>query len=181
MPSPSVPPLSILNSPSITQTLISDRCSLDMDFSSSAENSPRDADPKQMKDVVVTDNSFEENSVEPFRTRSRKRCSQVSSPLFAKSSLIRANAVVWKFARFMGPGAIIAVAYIDPDNYQTAVSAGVSFKYKLLFVILFTNVVSIYLQVRWICILFCSLYCAKSHRVFKTDEISRHWLVNWDA
>jgi NRAMP (natural resistance-associated macrophage protein)-like metal ion transporter len=47
----------------------------------------------------------------------------------------------------MGPGAIIGVAYVDPDNYQTAISAGASFQYKLLFIILVTNLIGIYLQV----------------------------------
>lgn len=33
-----------------------------------------------------------------------------------------------KFLTFLGPGAVISVAYVDPDNYQTAVSSGASFK-----------------------------------------------------
>jgi metal iron transporter len=52
-----------------------------------------------------------------------------------------------KFGKFMGPGTIISVAYIDPDNYQTAVSAGAEFQYKLLFMILLSNLIAIYLQV----------------------------------
>lgn len=55
--------------------------------------------------------------------------------------------VLWNFAKFMGPGAVIAVAYIDPDNYQGDASAGAAFKYRLLFMVLFANIVSVYLQV----------------------------------
>lgn len=33
-----------------------------------------------------------------------------------------------RFLAFFGPGAVISVAYIDPDNYQTAVSSGASFE-----------------------------------------------------
>ena len=44
--------------------------------------------------------------------------------------------LIWKFAGFMGPGAIISVAYIDPDNYQSALQSGEDFQYKLLFMIL---------------------------------------------
>jgi metal iron transporter len=54
---------------------------------------------------------------------------------------------IWKFFKFLGPGAVISVAYIDPDNYQTAISAGASFQYKLLFMVLVSNLVAIYFQV----------------------------------
>ena len=53
-----------------------------------------------------------------------------------------------KLLSFIGPGAVISVAYVDPDNYQTAISAGASFQYKLLFMILVSNLIAIYLQVR---------------------------------
>lgn len=51
------------------------------------------------------------------------------------------------FFAFLGPGAIISVAYVDPDNYQTAISSGASFQYKLLFMVLISNLIGIYLQV----------------------------------
>lgn len=53
-----------------------------------------------------------------------------------------------RFMRFLGPGAIISVAYVDPDNYQTAISSGASFQYKLLFMVLVSNLIAVYLQVR---------------------------------
>jgi len=56
--------------------------------------------------------------------------------------------VARKLFSFLGPGAVISVAYVDPDNYQTAISAGASFEYKLLFMILVSNLIAIYLQVR---------------------------------
>jgi hypothetical protein len=52
-----------------------------------------------------------------------------------------------KFIRFVGPGAIIAVPFIDPDNYQTSIEAGQNFQYKLLFMVLISNIIAIYLQV----------------------------------
>jgi metal iron transporter len=67
--------------------------------------------------------------------------------VFTKHEILRLTTAVIKFAKFMGPGAIISVAYIDPDNYQTAISSG-ELHYKLLFVILVSNVIAIYLQVR---------------------------------
>ena len=68
--------------------------------------------------------------------------------IFTKQFILQTGEVLWKFGKFTGPGAIISVAYIDPDNYQTAVSSGAEFKFKLLFMILFSNVVAVYLQVR---------------------------------
>jgi hypothetical protein len=55
--------------------------------------------------------------------------------------------VLAKFARFFGPGMILTVAYIDPDNFQTSVSDGQDFGYKMLFMVFFSLVVAIYLQV----------------------------------
>ncbi|KAJ5101676.1 hypothetical protein NUU61_003898 [Penicillium alfredii] len=51
-----------------------------------------------------------------------------------------------KFARFIGPGFLIAVAYIDPGNYATDVAAGAEFKYALLFIVLLSNLFAILLQ-----------------------------------
>lgn len=57
------------------------------------------------------------------------------------------SGVLAKFARFFGPGIILTVAYIDPDNFQTSVSDGQDFGYKILCMIWFSLVVAIYLQV----------------------------------
>ncbi|KAJ5168389.1 uncharacterized protein N7482_003983 [Penicillium canariense] len=51
-----------------------------------------------------------------------------------------------KFSRFIGPGFLIAVAYIDPGNYATDVGAGAQFKFALLFVILMSNLFAVLLQ-----------------------------------
>ncbi|WEW60789.1 NRAMP-like transporter smf-3 [Emydomyces testavorans] len=51
-----------------------------------------------------------------------------------------------KFGQFIGPGFLIAVAYIDPGNYATDVAAGAKTKYALLFVILMSNLFAIFLQ-----------------------------------
>ncbi|KAL1998347.1 hypothetical protein VTN02DRAFT_6360 [Thermoascus thermophilus] len=53
---------------------------------------------------------------------------------------------VIKFARFVGPGFLVAVAYIDPGNYATDVAAGADTKYALLFVVLMSNLFAILLQ-----------------------------------
>jgi hypothetical protein len=52
-----------------------------------------------------------------------------------------------RYGRFFGPGMIIVVAYMDPDNLQTSVGDGQDFGYKMLFMVLFSLVLAIYLQV----------------------------------
>lgn len=62
------------------------------------------------------------------------------------SFLRRVGQVLLKFSKFIGPGFIIAVAYIDPGNYATDVAAGASTRFKLLFIVLFSNLIAILLQ-----------------------------------
>ncbi|KAI9283924.1 natural resistance-associated macrophage protein-domain-containing protein [Umbelopsis sp. AD052] len=50
------------------------------------------------------------------------------------------------FLRFVGPGFIIAVGYLDPGNWASDAEAGSQFGYKLLFIILLSNIMAIYLQ-----------------------------------
>ncbi|ODA82414.1 hypothetical protein RJ55_00921 [Drechmeria coniospora] len=50
------------------------------------------------------------------------------------------------FSRFVGPGFMIAVAYIDPGNYATDIAAGASYQFRLLFIVLLSNLFAILLQ-----------------------------------
>ncbi|KAJ4328725.1 NRAMP-like transporter smf-3 [Fusarium piperis] len=47
---------------------------------------------------------------------------------------------------FIGPGFMISVAYIDPGNYSTDIAAGASYRFRLLFIVLLSNVFAIFLQ-----------------------------------
>jgi len=58
----------------------------------------------------------------------------------------RAKSVLIKYGKFMGPGFMISVAYIDPGNYATAVAAGATYKFRLLFMVLLSNIIAIFLQ-----------------------------------
>ena len=40
---------------------------------------------------------------------------------------------------FLGPGALVAVGYMDPGNWITSVVGGATYKYSLLFVILISS------------------------------------------
>ncbi|CAN3372344.1 hypothetical protein DIURU_004532 [Diutina rugosa] len=55
--------------------------------------------------------------------------------------------VVRKYAKFIGPGLMVSVAYMDPGNYSTAVAAGAAYQYKLLFAIFVSNCLAVFLQI----------------------------------
>lgn len=60
--------------------------------------------------------------------------------------ITKAFDVLVNYASFVGPGFLIAVAYIDPGNYATDVQAGAETRYSLLFIVLLSNLFAIFLQ-----------------------------------
>jgi metal iron transporter len=54
--------------------------------------------------------------------------------------------VLVKFSKFIGPGFMVSVAYIDPGNYSTDVAAGASTRFSLLFIVLMSNMFAVILQ-----------------------------------
>jgi metal iron transporter len=96
--------------------------------------------------------------------------------------------VAFKYAKFVGPGIMVSVAYLDPGNYATAVSAGAMYQYKHLFVILLSNLFAVFLQIlctklgsvtgldlaqncrehlpHWLCML---IYCLTEVAIIATD------------
>lgn len=60
---------------------------------------------------------------------------------------VRATGSSWKrFLSFLGPGYLVAVGYMDPGNWATAIAGGSKFGYALLFVALISNIMAIILQ-----------------------------------
>lgn len=47
---------------------------------------------------------------------------------------------------FLGPAFIVSVAYIDPGNFATNISGGSVFNYTLVWVVLWSNIMAIFLQ-----------------------------------
>lgn len=96
----------------------------------------RKADPtltdKDGVEVQISDQEVVEATKNPFTT---------------KGFLTSSAKALYKYGRFFGPGLIISVAYIDPDNLQTNVTAGAQFGYKLLFMIFVSNAIAVFLQV----------------------------------
>lgn len=69
-------------------------------------------------------------------------------PSEVKGSIaIDAAASRWtKLKRFFGPGLLIAIGYMDPGNWATDIQAGSQFGYALLWVVVFSSLVAIFLQ-----------------------------------
>ncbi|OAP55873.1 hypothetical protein AYL99_10025 [Fonsecaea erecta] len=76
------------------------------------------------------------------QTHPRRFQSFRSPSAFVSKALVTAQ----KYVKFVGPGFLIAVAYIDPGNYATDVQAGAATRYALLFIILMSNLFAIFLQ-----------------------------------
>lgn len=61
--------------------------------------------------------------------------------------LARVKQIFVKYAKFIGPGLMVSVSYMDPGNYSTAVAAGSAHQYKLLFSVLLSNILAAFLQI----------------------------------
>lgn len=48
---------------------------------------------------------------------------------------------------YLGPAFIVSVAYMDPGNFGTNISGGAQFSYQLLWVILWSNLIAIFVQI----------------------------------
>lgn len=96
-------------------------------------------DPAAMKPAVKMQEKQLESPAEttspspPAQARRRALWSKVS-------------AVVIRYVHFVGPGFLVAVAYIDPGNYATDIQAGASTRYAHLFVVMMANLIAIFLQ-----------------------------------
>jgi metal iron transporter len=67
-------------------------------------------------------------------------------PSSFRSGVGKIARVLSKYTRFIGPGFMVSVAYIDPGNYSTDVTAGATYRFKLLFIVLMSNLFAIFLQ-----------------------------------
>lgn len=63
-------------------------------------------------------------------------------PLPKDTLRVKAKSVL----KFIGPAFIVSVAYIDPGNFATNISGGSVFNYNLVWVILWSNIMAVFLQ-----------------------------------
>jgi manganese transport protein len=52
-----------------------------------------------------------------------------------------------KMFAFAGPGALVAVGYMDPGNWTTDIGGGSAYNYDLLFVVLWSSLIALFFQV----------------------------------
>lgn len=76
-----------------------------------------------------------------------------------------------KYASFVGPGIMVSVAYMDPGNYATGITAGASNRYSLLSIVLLSTIIAIFLQV--LCIRLGSV------TGYDLARCSREYLPKW--
>lgn len=78
----------------------------------------------------------------------------VNSPITGEFSISRTNSLkithrqskIKQLVEFLGPAFVVSVAYIDPGNFATNISGGSKFNYALVWVILWSNLMAIFLQ-----------------------------------
>lgn len=66
----------------------------------------------------------------------------IPMPLIKDTWQVKARSIL----KFLGPAFIVSVAYIDPGNFATNISGGSVFNYSLLWVVLWSNLMAIFLQ-----------------------------------
>ncbi|MFN3588615.1 MAG: Nramp family divalent metal transporter [Spirosomataceae bacterium] len=76
-----------------------------------------------------------------------KEIHEPSLPEVNKSIFVRREGSFWNQLRaFIGPGLLVAVGYVDPGNWATALEGGSRFGFTLLSVILISNLFAMLLQ-----------------------------------
>jgi manganese transport protein len=77
----------------------------------------------------------------------RRQPSSVSLPEVHRSIEVPQTASFFrKLLAFAGPGYLVAVGYMDPGNWATAIAGGSQFSYSLLSVIMISNLMAMLLQ-----------------------------------
>jgi manganese transport protein len=103
--------------------------------------------PQRLKKRMSTMSNTDQPLSPESDTGWRQAASQVSLPEVHRSVLVPANASFWrKLLAFSGPGFLVAVGYMDPGNWATDLAGGAQFGYRLLCVIMISNLMAILLQ-----------------------------------
>lgn len=83
----------------------------------------------------------------PYSSAEERKTLGPSLPEVHRSVPVPAGAGFWrKLLAFSGPGFLVAVGYMDPGNWATDIAGGSEFAYRLIFILLLSNVIAILLQ-----------------------------------
>ncbi|KIX05267.1 uncharacterized protein Z518_06139 [Rhinocladiella mackenziei CBS 650.93] len=99
--------------------------------------------PSDVKVDPIKQESHSSSSSSAFQQTLSRRFGKLRSLSALWNKVI---VILQKYVKFVGPGFLIAVAYIDPGNYATDVEAGAATRYRHLFIILMSNLFAIFLQ-----------------------------------
>ena len=70
-----------------------------------------------------------------------------SLPEVHRTVSVPSGASFWrKLWAFSGPGFLVAVGYMDPGNWATDIAGGSRFAYRLIFVLMMSNLMAVLLQ-----------------------------------
>lgn len=69
-----------------------------------------------------------------------------TGPCMRRAERLRPGGRGRQILQFLGPAFVVSVAYIDPGNFATNIEGGSVFNYSLLWVILWSNLLAIFLQ-----------------------------------
>jgi manganese transport protein len=107
-----------------------------------------------MSDKVITSEAIADDK-QGWRSARREapladvyRTVAVSSPpdVVGGTSSQTASNGFRRFSAFLGPGYLVAVGYMDPGNWATAIAGGSKYGYALLWVALLSNIIAMFLQ-----------------------------------
>lgn len=109
---------------------------------------PSSSDILQKESTDLSHSSRGVETIETVRNEINHFIHGISSPdttthLSPLESILQ---ILRKYSKFIGPGLMVSVSYMDPGNYSTAVAAGAAHKYKLLFSILVSNFMAAFWQ-----------------------------------
>lgn len=65
---------------------------------------------------------------------------------FKRVSKAKNKNKIKQLSKFLGPAFIVSVAYMDPGNFATNISGGSEFNYSLIWIVLWSNLMAIFLQ-----------------------------------
>ncbi|HWX51226.1 MAG TPA: Nramp family divalent metal transporter [Roseomonas sp.] len=82
----------------------------------------------------------------PARLRASPDLSPSLSEIHQSVAVPRAASWLRRLLAFIGPGYMVAVGYMDPGNWATAIAGGSAFGYKLLVVALLSSLMAMLLQ-----------------------------------
>jgi manganese transport protein len=86
-------------------------------------------------------------TLDPASARAARHARTSSLSEVRRSIPIPSGPAFWKkMAAFAGPGFLVAVGYMDPGNWATDLAGGAQFGYRLLSIIVISNLMAIFLQ-----------------------------------